>query len=98
MKTYFGLAFTLLSATVSATDVNTKDFYPLSAKCSDKTDCYGCTLNNCVWDGKTCTGTVDDPSLENLVTNGKVCGDQLGVCRMKFTPKDGCGNGCPNEY
>ena len=61
------------------------------------TDCYGCILNKCNWKNGLCQGTPSQNTVEFFTVNAPICGDQLGVCRTKNVPKDGCGDTCKDE-
>lgn len=99
MRKLFGLAISVLVAAASAnTNAGSEMFYPLSKTCSEKTDCFGCTLNNCNWDGEKCTGTPSFVTVEMFSKNSAKCGDPLSVCRRRELPKDGCGDNCKEEH
>ena len=82
------------SADLSTMDLNSDALYPRYRTCEEVTDCYGCTLNNCLWDQNRCTGIPWPTSVTFFTLNAQKCGDQLGVCQLKEVPKEDCGDKC----
>ena len=56
--------------------------------CSAYTDCFNCTVNNCLFENDSCA-PFSNLTYFNVIKSAMTCGDPLGACKyVNFAPKN----------